>query len=340
MAAMELKLVQDWTDYNKSILCSNQYYIENGSQIYQQEHPYPIPNALTNSLAHAASLMEILKANLANYPADHKITILDIGSGQGLFAKNILVAARELEILDRIHITVSDLSKQALEDIQNNKVLKEFDGHYDFLELDALNLPTSLGQFSMISMNYVYDALAMLPLKRNADASFEKMQVRLQEALDQVPSPYPLQQMIMERRWQNYDIKAASDLEQKYFKYLDGTEEQLFNYEAIDMTKNLSRLLDDQGFIFVAEMLEARSADLCFDLYGNCCAHETNELLIIRAMEAQGMEALLAKDSQLMRIFFFKNPKTKSRLKSVLYQEFNETTRTDKLLESIQYPTQ
>jgi hypothetical protein len=56
---------------------------------------------------------------------------------------------------------------------------------------------------------------------------------------------------------------------------------------------------------------------------------------IIRAMEAQETEALLAKDSQLMRIFFFNNPESKAKLKNVLYQEFNGLTRTDKLLRSL-----
>ncbi|MDA0771442.1 MAG: class I SAM-dependent methyltransferase [Cyanobacteria bacterium] len=330
---MKLELIQDWTDYNKSLLCSHDYYTDNGNKIYQLDHPYPIPNLLTNSQAHASSLFEILQANIPNYPPDHKITILDIGSGQGLFARELLIAAKESGLLDRIEIIVSDISVKALEDIAQSKILDEFTGHYQLMELDAFNPPTSLKDISMITMNYVYDALEMQPL-RYQDDQFQKMQVKLLRPVDLEPGPFPLQTLVMESRWQDY--KAESPNEKKYFKHLNQDPEQLYSYQAIAITEKLASLLDEHGFIFVAEMLEAKSPDLCFDLYGNCCAHETNELLIIRAMEAQGMEALLAKDSQLMRIFFFQNAEIKARLKDILYKEFNGITRTDKFLKSIQ----
>lgn len=334
---MKLKLIQDWTDYNKSLLCSHDYYTNNGNEIYQLDHPYPIPNLLTNSQAHASSLFEILKANIQNYPEDHKIKILEIGSGQGLFARELLIAAREASLLDRIEIIVSDISKQALEDIAQSKILEEFAGHYQLMELDAFNPPISLKDISMITMNYVYDALEMQPLKYK-DGKFAKMQVKLLRPVDLEPGPFPLQTLVMESRWQD-NYQPESPNEKKYFEFLNQDPEQLYNYQAISITKKLSSLLDEHGFIFVAEMIEPKSKGLCFDLYGNCCAHAINELLIIRALEAQGMEALLAKDSRLTRIFFFQDAETKARLKELLYKELNETTRTDRLLKQISEDT-
>lgn len=330
---MDLRLIQDWTDYNKSLLCSQDYYKNNGLEIYQSNHPYPIPNLITNSYAHAASLFDILEANLAYYPQHQKITILDIGSGQGLFAKQLLIRARETGLLERIKVIISDISLKALKEIAESKTLEEFKGHYQLMELDAFNPPKSLKNISMITMNYVYDALEMQPL-RYQNSKFEKMQVKLVEQIDAKPHPYPLQNMAMDIRWQSY--KPESKNEKKYFKYLNQDPEQLYNYQAIAITEKLASLLDEHGFIFVAEMLKPKNPELCFDLYGNCCAHAINELLIIRAMEAQGMAALLAKDSQLMRIFFFQNTKTKTRLKELLYKNFNGKTATDSMLESLQ----
>ena len=320
---MKLNLVQDWIDYDKSLLCQQDYYLNNGVSIYLLEHPYPVPSLLTNSRAHAESVLEVIKANLDDLP--EQVRILDIGSGSGCFGANLLDAAKDAGCLDRLQFIFSDLSEQAVKELETSEMLKDFHNHIQFMQVDAL-APIKLKDISVITMNYVYDALPMLPVNNG-----QKMQVKLLEPVEAEPNPFPMQNLVLESRWQDYD--PEDEVQKKYHKYLEN--DLYFNYKAIEMTDKLSQLLCPNGFIAVAEMIESKSK-LAFDLYGNTCAHAVSEMPIIRAMEAQGMEALLAKDSQLMRIFFFNNPETKTKLKDLLYQEFNQTTRTDKLLQGLQ----
>lgn len=319
---MNLKVVQDWTDYDKSLLCQQDYYLNNGVSIYLLEHPHPIPSLLTNSRAHAEALLEIIQANLDDLP--EQVKILDIGSGSGCFGANLLDAAKEVGCLDRFKFIFSDISERAIEELKTSEMLKDFTKHIEFMQFDALT-PTELKDISVISLNYVYDTLPMLPVRQG-----QKMQVRLLEPVDAEPNPFPMQNLVLESRWQDYH--PEDEIQKKYHHYLE--DAPYFNYTAIEMTEKLSSLLHPNGFIAVAEMLKPKS-NLPFDLYGNSCAHAIAEMPIIRAMEDHGMEALLAKDSQLMRIFFFKNPETKSKLKEVLYKELNQETRTDKLLRSL-----
>ncbi len=336
-----MELVEDWTDYNKSLIwdIAAKHFQESGIYSYNLQNTNGIPNLLTNSYPHALSFIKLIKANLANYPSNKTIQILDIGSGSGMFARFCLIAARELGILERIEFLLSDISAIPLKEIKTKGILAEFQGHYKLLQFNVFD-PSSakdleansytLENLAAITMNYVYDALPMQPLRPKDKEHYEKLQLKLSDS----PENHNLTNIHIETRWSDYNPDISSDLEKKFIKLLDG--EQInskgyiyYNYGSLAANENLIKLCDDNGFIFATDMLEAKHPQLSFDIYGNVCAHAINEILLAKSMRSLGHEAYIAKDSHLCKMIFTKNPASIKTLQKTLGQEFNQNSNTD-----------
>jgi SAM-dependent MidA family methyltransferase len=106
-------LIEDWTDYDKSSLynLSTKYYSERACDSFlNQADSIVLPNIVTSAYVHAHILAKFLAANLNRIPATKKLRVLEFGSGSGLFARHFLLAAAELNYLDRLEFLVSDIS--------------------------------------------------------------------------------------------------------------------------------------------------------------------------------------------------------------------------------------
>jgi hypothetical protein len=101
-----VKVLQDWTDYDKSVVnsISSEYFAKKGVDAFdsQATNSNSIPNTVSNSYPHALSIVRMLKANLDELDSSSKIRVLECGAGAGLFARHFLLAAQEEGILQRL----------------------------------------------------------------------------------------------------------------------------------------------------------------------------------------------------------------------------------------------
>lgn len=345
MSKAELELVSDWADYDKSLIysLSDDYFKLKGIDAYaSKKNKNIIPNAITNSYPHAKSIARIIKANLANYPEDYKLTILECGAGSGIFARNLLMALKEFQILDRVLYLVTDLSRSALLGIEELGILKGFD-NYKLLELDLCDLEScktldgnrfSLENISVTILNYVYDALPMIVLRKNQSSQktkYEKLQLRFlkDESIkkDITENTSFLKNLTREERWKNYNLEQQSDAEKKYFDLLeqvpvsDNAGQIYYNYGSLSLTEKLLEISDDNAFIMGSDMVSNPNALISYEIYGNTTAHAVNDALIT-ALATKLDYGVLASADVLMRIFVFKNKKQSDLFVKVYSDEF------------------
>ena len=123
-----MKRVQNWLPYNESLLFdySDAYFRESGKTVFSSAGKTSkdiVPNAMTNSKAHARSFANFVKDSLENHPQGEKFRVLEIGSGAGVFARNFLICARDMYFLDRIEYLVTEYSRVGLEQIKESEIL-------------------------------------------------------------------------------------------------------------------------------------------------------------------------------------------------------------------------
>lgn len=329
-------LVEDWVDFNKSSLesISKEYFTKKGMDAFVKKgNPHIIPHAVTTSLAHAYNVASIFKNNIHIFPLDRKLRILECGSGSGIFSRHFLIAAQDLGFLDRIELTISDFSEQSLRHIKERKVLEGFteNEHYSFLVLNLLDSSTAvnldgdsvnLKEIDLAVLNYVMDALPMIPLARNSDGLFSKQQIRIlsmsdSEEEDIVNNTAYLSSLIVEQRWEPYDVHSASNLEQDFFnifsdltvEYSEGWQSR-YSYGSLSALKLLNSILSDNGMIYIADIPSpflTKNQNQHYMLFGNSKANYINEDLMINYMQSLGYSSLQKREANLSRIIFCKN---------------------------------
>ena len=270
-------LIQDWTDFNSSMLhsISSEYFAKKGIDAFDNSRASEsIPNSVTNSYPHALSLARILKANIADKPLNTKVKVLECGSGSGMFARHFLIAAQELGFLDRLEFYLSDIAVLSLLQIKEKGILKEFSEGVNF-HFITLSLPDfgsardlsgeliNLEKLDLVIANYVIDALPMLPLKKKQNGKFDKLQLRLsdEQSLEEVNLVYDtnfLSRLEIKERWVEYDLQSASDLERKYFNIFESSSgsypigsELRYSYFALAVIESLKTKLDSRGLFYV-----------------------------------------------------------------------------------------
>jgi hypothetical protein len=329
-------LVEDWVDFNKSSLesISKEYFTKKGMDAFVKKgNPHIIPHAVTTSLAHAHNVASIFKNNIHIFPLDRKLRILECGSGSGIFSRHFLIAAQDLGFLDRIELTISDFSEQSLRHIKERKVLEGFteNEHYSFLVLNLLDSSTAvnldgdsvnLKEIDLAVLNYVMDALPMIPLARNSDGSFSKQQIRIlsksnSREKDIVNNTSYLSNLMIEYRWVPYDVHLASDLEKEFFdifsdltvNHLEGWQSR-YSYGILAALKSLNSILSDNGMIYIADIpspLLTKQQNKHYMLFGNSKANYINENLIMSYLHSLGYSSLEKREANLSRIIFCKN---------------------------------
>lgn len=350
MRENDLIVVQDWADYDESLVSTSAeaYYKENGIEVYSNRSGAAIPSEISNSYPHALSLVKVLKEFLKSYKGTEAIQILDAGCGSGIFARHFLIAAREEGILNDVQILLADYSRTALEDIEEKKILKEFqeNKHYKLLELDLKDLENAkdlkgskfkLEDLSLIVLNYVYNSLPTLILRPSIDSqtTYEKLQFRLlEERTGEVffQDTRNLGSLLIEDRWLAYE--AEKEAQKKYYELLDPGKvnhmgQIIFNYGALSVTEELSKLLSKDGFIYAADMPHHENFQMNFQVYGNAVAHFINEPLITKLMHGLNFSSLITQDALALKFFYFKNQETLKNLDPVLKEFFIDTSLTD-----------
>ena len=350
MQESNLTIVQDWTDYDDSLVSTNgeSYYKDNGIGVYSSRGQIPIPNEVSNSYPHAHSLVRLLKEFLKNYKEKTPMQILDAGCGSGVFARHFLIAAREEGILDKVQILLGDYSKAALLDIEKKQILKGFKENVDYklLELDFFDLENTkdikgtkfkLEELSLVVLNYIYDALPMLVLRPSIESktTYEKLQSRLlEEKTGEVffQETKNLNNLLVENQWQAYE--PEKEAQKQYYDLLEpGKTNHLgqifYNYGSLAVTEALGALLSKNGFIYASDMPHHEAFKTSFQVYGNTVAHFINEPLITKSMHKLNYSSLISQDALLLKMFYFKNQETVKQLDPLLKELFIDSSLTD-----------
>lgn len=354
-----MKLIQDWTPYNDSLLfkSSDEYFKNSGKEAFSNEgksKKHVVPNELTNCIAHARSIAVFVRENLRNYPADQKIKILEVGSGSGIFARHFLMCMQELQLLHRVEYLVSEYSRVGLEHMQASGVLDGFEEnkHYRFVHLDLLNPSDSkllngeayqVENISVSIMNYIACVLPMTLLCRDLESGhLQELNLRLYEKPNVEYDLDYLENLHQEWSWQDYDPMIESDLEKKYANFLDRHLKSCdpgdyiyYAYGTLEVIKNLLSFTDDNGFIFVADMPRITQAKDPYKIYANSIAHPVNDGLIVQYASDQGAELVRSADLHyiLMRMFIFKNTNSLEMFKNLFQQEYLDKNDANLLIE-------
>jgi len=351
----EYYIVEDWRDYDQGLITTlgARYFKAQGIKAYSISIGNPVPSGITTSYPHALSFIKVLKKNLVNYPSHYKLNILDLGSGSGLFARSLLEAARDENILDRICVILADLSANALKEIKKLKILEEFKEHknYELIQLDILDPKNAkdlnnkiyfLPKVSACTLNYIYDVMPTIILRPSKDGGFEKLQFKFLEknigqefkqniSDDELKTNLNyLKNLFIDDRWVPYDIEKQNSPQQKYFYLLKDENHSgqfAYSYGSLAITESIYGLLDDFGFIFCAEMKNNSNTLRPFEIYGNCTAHYINEALISKLAISLGATRFFTQDHFLQKIIYFKNKVSYDA--DFLKKEFIDKSDTD-----------
>ncbi len=324
------KLLQDWTPYNESVIwdIANKYYKNKGVQAFSKSNGNrAIPHNINTNYVNAKAFAELVKANLVNYPQDYRLQILECGTGSGYFAMNFLHAAKDIGILKRVKLLISDYTTVNLQEIQKLKMLEGFTRgeDYEFIKLDLLNpqatedlsgKPFPLENISAVILNYVLDALPLTVLCKAHNNSFEELQLKVEESHtsihDALNNPNLMTDLIKSERWMPYKAQYETDLEAKYFNvfqdfYQNANPQRHIPYPYIAMyaCEQLLKFLDNYGFIFSCDISPLESS-YC-QIVGNALAHEIDIEFLAKYFSEQGVNSKIQIDDVVSRLILTNN---------------------------------
>ena len=178
-----LDCVEDWTLSSESIInkLSTENFIKEGikhfDHVDSKNFGGPIPYLITSSYPSAMDILKFVEARIDKSKYE-KFTLLDIGAGSGLFARNFLLAAKDNGLLNKVKVLISDISKNSLIAMKERKIHGEFkEGeNFDYIELDMTSLntakyldgnPVKIENIDYITMNYAIDALPSMILQKD-----------------------------------------------------------------------------------------------------------------------------------------------------------------------------
>jgi ubiquinone/menaquinone biosynthesis C-methylase UbiE len=346
------KIIEDWHDYDKSLISTigEKYYKAQGIKAYSRLINRFIPCEVSNCFPHAKSIAKLLEKIAEN--KDH-LKILDLGCGSGIFSRHLLIAIQELGFLDKVELILADFSKQVLKDIKTYKVLDGFK-NYNLIEVDAFKLDEAktldgknyeIKDLDLVVMNYLYDALPTKILKPNKDKKLEKLQFRfLQEdnefAIAEIDDKMIcedlslISKLLIDTRWSSYNPKDENLLEQEYFEFvkdqpINPLGQIIYNYGVLKVTESLLDLITEEGIVYSADMPNRFNSQSSFTLYGNAAAHDINEGLVINTFVKKGFEVFFHRDFFLNHYFFSKSKTAILKQEKVISEFFVKNSPTD-----------
>lgn len=355
------ELLQDWTDYNKSLLhsISTEYYRAKGVEAFNHAHGRSIPNSVSSSYPHALAIVKILKTKMQDNQG--KLRILECGSGAGLFARHFLLAAKEEGIISQIEYFLSDIAPFSLRQIQERGILAEFEG-LGIVNFVTLSLPyldsvldlegrqVFLSDLDLVINNYVIDALPMIPLRTTEkEGEFEKLQLKISsnmrsEAIDLVHNLDFIASLDIQERWVNYDITSATDLEQAYFDILKifamkypPHAELRFSYMILRFIHEIQKYLKEDGLFYIHDIpssVQPQGKHYCF--FANAVANLLNEELIAEFSQALGMKVLYKQDHLHVNLLLVNSQNVAAPLREAFTKYFHQTCNMNLYHELIQ----
>lgn len=349
-------LIQDWTDFDKSLLhnISREYYAKKGIDAFDNSKlNESIPNSVSCSYPHALSVAKILLANLSHYPSNKKVKVLELGSGSGMFARHFLLAAAELGFLERLEFYLSDIAAHSLLQIKEKGILNEFtegiNYHLLMVQLPDLDSVTDvygnsfeLKELDLVIANYVIDALPMMPLKRNKNGKFDKLQLRLAdkrsfEEVNLVHDTSFLSSLDIKEKWVEYNLEEVSNLERKYYpifeinsrKYPSGTALR-YNYFALAVIDSLKTKLVKKGFFYILDIPSKTGISTStYLVYANSIANLIDEQLLIEFTRSENLHTLNHQDHIFFRLLVCNSSEVNHPLVQAFTQEFHTTNHTN-----------
>lgn len=349
-------VLQDWKDFDDSLIfeLSDLYYEAQGLNAFSSRSGAFVPSEVSNSYPHARSIIEVCKTIIENNNLKN-FKILELGSGTGIFARHLLLAARDLGLSNKIKVYLSEKQEKSLQQIIENQVLDDFVRGDDFeiIKLDIFQINEAmildknkieLKNFDAILMNYVYDAMPMLPL-RYQDNKYQKLQIRLLQedkgqklyttiqVDDLIQDSNLINKLLIDERW--IDFEAKSDLQKQYSEFLnprliDHRDLILFSYGAMYISEQALKMCNDNGFICSCDMPSDPLDKSFFKVFGNAVANFFNEALITQFMhEKYQAQNFVAQDCVFQKMFYFKNSQIFENCKSSLEKFFIENSLLD-----------
>lgn len=341
------KVVQDWTDYDKSLLhsISSEYFMKKGIDAFDNREATAIPNSVSNSYPHALSLVRILKANLREACKD-KVRVLECGSGAGVFARHFLIAAREEGILERVEYFLSDIASYSLNQILAKGTLDEFKD-LDVFRCVTVRLPdlgsaldldgnkVDLEDLDLVIANYVVDALPMIPLKKRSDGGFDKLQLKMlqnissQKEIDLVSDLGFLANLNIQERWVIYDLSQAGECEKKYFSFFKSCFENYpvgaelrFSYFTLSLIDSLKSKLKAEGLFYIYDLPSVARSNRHYCFYANSVVNFLNEELIVKFVEFSQLVSLAKKDHLHVNLLISNSSQMKFSVGEAFKNEF------------------
>jgi hypothetical protein len=326
-----VELIQDWKAYKKSIIwdLANSYYKTKGISAWSDSLEKKVPHVLSTNYQNALATAKLLKKLIESNPQG-TFRVLECGAGSGKFTRNFLFALKELEILDRIKLSISDYSKQNLYEIKSKGLLNDFDEkHYEFLELDLIH--NNLDEkFDLVLVNYVFNSMGLTILKNIGGEVFQELELKVykpeaQTEMDVLSNINLQNSLIKETRWVDYEISLQSELERLYFnfiksKYLNSEKSFAYYFNVIHSIKVLLNNLNEAGLIFITELLPSdENYDPLFISFpmGNALGHDVDmkticeyfdSLNIVSKYSSTTARAIISKnDLTLFDGFFMEN---------------------------------
>lgn len=305
-------LEENFKPYNESIIwqISEQYYQTKGILAWSNKAPKIIPHKIGTNYQSAMALAKLVQANLAAYPSDTRVNVLECGAGSGRFSRHFLLAARELGILEKLTLLITDYSRHNLEEIRTRGILDEFQEGQDY-KLLVLNIVTDsiqVNNIRAIFMHYVLDALAMTILRwSKPDAFSEELYLATTKREDQEPdvleNDFLQARLEHEEKWQVYNWDEQSDTEKHYkshlLEYYSGYQKEIFySYDALKACDNLMGLLDKNGFLLSVDIIPNRERNFRFAVVGNSIAHEVDNSFLLHSLQRQGYLGMVQDDTK------------------------------------------
>lgn len=339
-----VKLLQDWVAYNESKIwdIASNYYAGKGIMAFSSGSNNAVPHGVNTNYQNALAFAKLINIYLVNNKVEGKIRVLECGTGSGLFAFNLLTALKDLDILSKVTLVISDYSEVGLNELDKLNVFKNFkkNEHYQYKVIDVLNPDIAKDEYEIIVLNYVLDALPLTVLKKSGTA-FQELMIRLAErpgdSPDIMANSFYLSNLIKETQWQEYKIEEQSELEKKSFEVFSKHYETSnlefipYPYAAIEAARNLVEKVKKDGFVYISD-ISPGTGPWC-QVVGNALAHEIDPSLLEAVFNKAGIPCTKQADDLVSRFILSKDSKTKELMRSGLHSLFVEDNQVKRYID-------
>ncbi len=339
-----IKMLQDWKPYNESIIWElADYYFQNkGTAVFSKKVGNAIPHNINTNYPNALSIAKLVKAAIDQYPNLSSFMVLETGAGSGYFSMHFLHALKDLGLQGKVKLIISDYSKLMIQEIKASKIVEDFiEGKdYELVVLDVLKpeeakyLNGENFKFNNLLasiMNYVFDTLPVTILKKKANAEFEELYLRINQASEGKYEPLEnsqlLTNLVKDLKFHDYKASSQSEIEKKYYEdfkefYQDANTARFipFTYSVLEAATKLLALTLEKGFLFSADIPPLANS-FC-QIVGNAVAHEIDNEFIAYYFSKTGNFSVIQTDSILSRIVLTNNLDTAHLLNKSFEENF------------------